>query len=175
MTPICRLCIDAVLEYEGGYSADARDPGNWTGGKPGVGKLNGTNFGIAAASHPDLDIIGLTREVAEDIYANEYWPQVHGDELPPALAMATLDAFVMSGHRAITWLQSSVGAVMDGQIGPLTIGRANVCDQGLAVNALCDLRLAFLRDLDTWITFGHGWAHRVADVRARALRLVPPQ
>ena len=41
-----------TLAYEGGYSANPKDPGNWTGGKVGVGKLLGTKSGIAAASYP---------------------------------------------------------------------------------------------------------------------------
>ena len=37
-----------LIGHEGGYSADPKDPGNWTGGRPGVGKLLGTKYGIAA-------------------------------------------------------------------------------------------------------------------------------
>ena len=31
-----------LIGHEGGYSTDRRDPGNWTGGKVGVGILKGT-------------------------------------------------------------------------------------------------------------------------------------
>ena len=37
-----------VKKFEGGYSNDKRDPGNYTGAKIGVGKLIGTNWGISA-------------------------------------------------------------------------------------------------------------------------------
>jgi lysozyme family protein len=33
----------------------------------------------------------------------------------------------------------------------------------------CELRLAFLRSLDTWPDFGRGWSRRVRGVRAAAL------
>ncbi len=45
-----------TLHQEGGLSLDPKDPGNWTGGKVGLGKLLGTKYGIAAASHPGLDV-----------------------------------------------------------------------------------------------------------------------
>ena len=41
-----------TLAHEGGYSSNPKDPGNWTGGKVGAGKLLGTQKGIAAASYP---------------------------------------------------------------------------------------------------------------------------
>ena len=37
-----------LIGHEGGYSTDRRDPGNWTGGRVGVGTLKGTKFGLAA-------------------------------------------------------------------------------------------------------------------------------
>lgn len=42
---------NTIKPHEGGYTADRRDPGNWTGGKVGVGKLLGTNRGIAANTY----------------------------------------------------------------------------------------------------------------------------
>ena len=48
-----------LIGHEGGYSTDRRDPGNWTGGKVGVGVLKGTKYGIAANTYPNLDIKNL--------------------------------------------------------------------------------------------------------------------
>ena len=36
--------FDRLIGHEGGWSDDPRDPGNWTGGRPNVGQLKGTNF-----------------------------------------------------------------------------------------------------------------------------------
>ena len=47
--------IEVVLEHEGGYVNDPKDPGGET------------NFGIAKRSHPDVDIKNLTKEDAKEI------------------------------------------------------------------------------------------------------------
>ena len=54
----------AVIGHEGGYTSDARDPGNWTGGAVGQGACKGTQWGISAAAYPALDIAGLTPAAA---------------------------------------------------------------------------------------------------------------
>lgn len=57
-----------TLKYEGGYSSNRKDPGNWTGGKVGAGVLKGTKYGIAAHSYPNLDIKNLTLDDVKPIY-----------------------------------------------------------------------------------------------------------
>ncbi|MFC0406768.1 hypothetical protein [Roseomonas elaeocarpi] len=42
----------ALKVNERGLSMVSTDPGNWTGGQVGKGKLKGTKYGIAAASYP---------------------------------------------------------------------------------------------------------------------------
>ena len=59
-----------VLGHEGGYTADPTDPGNWTGGAPGRGECRGTNWGISAASYPDLPIRALTPDQARTMLAD---------------------------------------------------------------------------------------------------------
>jgi len=65
--------VQIVLRDEGGYTADPRDAGNWTGGRVGAGALKGTNFGISAAQYPNLDIEGLTRDEAIEIWRRNWW------------------------------------------------------------------------------------------------------
>lgn len=43
--------FNRLIGHEAGYSNDRRDPGNWTGGKVGIGTLKGTKFGIAANTY----------------------------------------------------------------------------------------------------------------------------
>ena len=45
-------CLGFTLGCEGGFTVNPRDRGNWTGGEIGVGKFNGTNFGLSAAAYP---------------------------------------------------------------------------------------------------------------------------
>ncbi|MQT14405.1 glycoside hydrolase family 108 protein [Segnochrobactrum spirostomi] len=166
-------CLAITLGHEGGYSSERADPGNWTGGKVGRGLLRGTKFGISAAAYPTLNITALTPADAARIYAADYWRPVQGDALPAGVDLATFDYAVNSGlSRAVKALQSSAGAKADGDFGPLTLEAVEKSTATKAatiaiVGAICDRRLAFLRSLKTWGTFGAGWAKRVGDVRAR--------
>lgn len=157
------LYINRLLESEGGYSADRTDPGNWTGGRVGVGHLKGTNWGIAAASYPNLDIKALSRDDAINIYKRDFWDQCHADLLPSAVAFSALDGAVNSGCvRSIQWLQESAGVADDGKWGPFTeaaIKRADPNDLLLRYNAN---RLEFMTRLAAWDTQGKGWARRIA-------------
>jgi lysozyme family protein len=54
---------------------------------------------------------------------------------------------------------------VDGEIGPLTIAAAAKADPASLVGKICDQRLAFLKGLGTWRTFGNGWTRRVEGVR----------
>lgn len=163
-----------VVGNEGGFSANQSDPGNWTGGKCGVGQCKGTKYGISAATYPTLDIAGLSLTDARAIYRRDYWDRISGDELPPSLALLVFDAAVNSGvSRAVHWLQSAVHVKMDGVIGRETIGAVKAsAGKGAVVLAEYQAqRLNFLASLATWRTFGLGWARRVCRVQFEALRM----
>ena len=66
------------------------------------------------------------------------------------------------------------GAVQDGRIGPATLAASEAKPAGVVIDALCDARLAFLKRLPTWATFGRGWSDRVTSVRAQALLMSAP-
>jgi lysozyme family protein len=155
-------CIAFTLAQEGGYSNNAADPGNWTGGAVGQGVLRGTNFGISAAAYPALDIANLTRAEAEAIYRRDYWEAVAGDELPVPLDLVAFDAAVNCGPRkAILWLQLAAGAVADGALGAATLAALRAGDPaGIAREALAR-RLEFCSHLPAWANFGLGWTRRV--------------
>jgi Putative secretion activating protein len=155
--------IDRLLKTEGDYSGDRSDPGNWTGGRVGVGILRGTKFGISASSYPNLDIKALIREDAVAIYNRDFWMQCQADNLPEAVAYSALDGAVNSGvFRSIQWLQKSAGVADDGKWGPFTeaaIKRADPNDLLLRYNAA---RLDFMTRLVAWDTQGKGWARRIS-------------
>lgn len=110
---------------EGGLSTDNDDPGNWTGGKVGAGRLLGTKFGIAAKSYPDVDIPNLTWEEAKDIYYQDYYLKSHADRLPMDVDWLHFDCSVNTGiSQSAKILQRAAGVKVDGVIGPVTMAAA---------------------------------------------------
>lgn len=165
--------LSLVLQYEGGFTDDRRDPGNWTGGKVGVGQLKGTKKGIAASSFPHLDIKNLTDAQIAEIYRAKYWNRVRGDELPSGIDLSTMDGGVNSGPaRSVRWLQAVLGETQDGAVGPITLDAARKADAPKTIKAHCGKRLGFVQSLAIWNTFGKGWSRRIANVEATALSWV---
>jgi hypothetical protein len=108
MTP--EQAIGIVIGAEGGFDADPRDRGNWTGGQIGVGRLNGTKFGISAATYPTLAIADLTLADAIGVYRLRYWVPAACDHLPDGLDLVVFDAAVNSGvAQSARWLQRFAG------------------------------------------------------------------
>ena len=152
-----------LIGHEGGFSDDPKDPGNWTGGRPGVGKLLGTKYGIAANTCPDLDIKALTLEQAKAIYRRDWWDKIHADQLPGAVAFQLLDFAVNAGiTRAVISLQRAVGVADDGKLGPRTLAAVNAMPVPDVLARFNAERLEFYASLSTWPTYGKGWARRVA-------------
>lgn len=165
--------LSLIFGSEGAFTDNRADPGNWTGGKVGVGSLHGTKYGIAANTYPDLDIKNLTLADATEIYRRDYASKIRFDDLPAGVDYATLDYAVNSGpQKAAMDLQHVAGVDSDGQIGPKTLAAVKAIDPTIAINNLCDRRLAFLKRLRTWMKFGKGWSRRIATVRSEALRMI---
>ncbi len=107
--------IEVVLEHEGGYVNDPKDPGGET------------NFGIAKRSNPDVDIKNLTKAEASLIYKTKYWDKNKVESLPEELWHIYFDMCVNMGRsRAVKILQQSAvnrgrNIKVDGGLGPNTI------------------------------------------------------
>ncbi|SAL59765.1 putative Peptidoglycan domain protein [Caballeronia peredens] len=154
----------ALLGNEGGFTADAKDRGNWTSGQVGVGQLKGTKYGISAMSYPDLDIKNLTLDAAKQIYKRDYWNPFGGDLLAPALAFQVFDGAVNSGVvQSIKWLQQAVHVSADGVLGPVTKAAVDNHPSATVVAAYNGYRLKFMVSAKTWSTYSSGWAIRIAD------------
>lgn len=153
-----------LIGHEGGYTIDKRDPGNWTGGVVGKGGLNGTKFGIAANTYPNLDIKNLTLTQAKEIYRKDWWDKLGGHGLHSAITFQLWDFSINAGKkRAIIELQQVAGVTADGVIGPKTIEAVNALDLNDVLLSLTAERLKFYTSLKTWPTWGKGWVNRVAD------------
>lgn len=155
-------CFAFTLGSEGGFTENAADPGNWTGGAIGQGALRGTKYGISAAAYPALDIANLTQADAQAIYRRDYWAKLQGDALPLPLAFVAFDAAVNAGlRRSVIWLQQAAGQGADGALGPATLAALTRGDAlALAREALVR-RLDFSSRLPDWQNFGLGWSRRI--------------
>ena len=73
--------------------------------------------------------------------------------------------------QAAKWLQRALNVGADGQIGEATLAALDGRPVGEAIEAVCERRLAMLRGLATFPTFGAGWTRRVGEVREAALAM----
>lgn len=156
-----------VLEHEGGWVHHKLDPGGET------------NRGVTQAVYDayrkvrgrgQQSVKFITEAEIHAIYKFQYWDKIRGDFLPAGLDYAVFDFAVNSGvSRAAKYLQAVLGVAQDGQIGAMTLGA--VKSPVGTINALCDRRMGFLRNLRTFLTFGKGWTRRVQGVRAHALEM----
>ena len=163
-----KRALSLVLKNEGGWSDHPQDPGGAT--MKGVTLANFRKFVKPNATKEDLRKI--TDQQIATVYRRHYWDAVSGAELPDGIDYAVFDFAVNSGPtRAAQYLQKVVGVGQDGKIGPATVKAARAILPATVIHKLCDDRLAFLKRLKTWKTFGKGWSTRVADVRKEALSL----
>lgn len=160
--------LKLVLVHEGGYVDHPKDPGG------------ATNKGITIGTYRSWLGRGVTKQelraipdsTVAAIYRSRYWNAVKGDDLPAGLDYAVFDFAVNSGpSRAVKFLQRIVGAAQDGKIGPKTLEAIAGHGAPNAISGLCNARLAWLRTLDTWSTFGKGWERRVVAVEKDALAM----
>ena len=146
--------FERLLGHEGGYVSDPRDPGgetNW-----------GITVTVARAEGYNGSMRDLPRDTAKAIYKAKYWAPVRADELPDSVRFDVFDAAVNHGvNQSSKWLQRAAGANPDGVIGAQTVAAARLAGPLIAA-AFNGYRLQFYTDLNTWPTFGKGWARRVA-------------
>lgn len=158
--------LPLVLVHEGGYVNHPKDPG----GATMKGVTQATYDGWRAKQGlPAQPVRNITPEEVSAIYRRDYWDKVKGDDLPAGVGYAVFDFAVNSGvSRASRFLQKVVGVAQDGVIGPATIAAVKALPPVTVIDRLCDDRMAFLRGLGTFSTFGKGWTRRVTDVRSHA-------
>lgn len=158
-----------VLKSEGGWSDNPADPGGAT--MRGVTLANFRRYVKADATKDDLRHI--TDAQIATVYRRFYWDAVAGAELPDGVDYAVFDFAVNSGpSRAAKYLQAVAGVSQDGEIGTTTLAVVRAMPAGVIIDNLCDNRLAFLKRLPTWVTFGKGWQSRVESVRKASLLMI---
>ena len=109
----------------------------------------------------------------EQIYRQEYWNKVNGDQLPSGVDWAVFDWGVNSGTgRAARMLQKCVGVTADGAIGPMTLNAVSGYGDTKLIEELTERRQAFYERLKTFETFGAGWTRRNEETKEQALSLI---
>lgn len=157
--PVFTAAVEATLVFEGGYVDDPADPGGET------------NFGISRRSYPTEDIACMTRDRAKTIYYTDYWLRTRINRLPDFIAPKVFDTAVLRGPvPAIRLLQAclvmlgSIGLVVDGQIGAVTLAACGIIQ---ADKILAAYRAGLVKELEALIAahpgeakFRDGWERR---------------
>ena len=162
-------CLETILHHEGGYVNHPKDPGGET------------NLGVTKRVYEDFggtkDMKDLTREDVEPIYKKNYWDRVKGDDLPAGLDLCVFDFGVNAGTgRAAKYLQTLIGTVADGGIGPNTLKTLNayVSEHGVkeTIENYQAERQKYYESLSTFDTFGKGWTRRVTETTELAVSMI---
>ena len=163
--------MEIVFRHEGGYVNDPDDPGGET------------KYGISKRSYPELDITGLTKEEAKEIYKRDWWNKYKFCRLPGEVGIKIMDLAINIGAKpAIKILQEAGNNVVpkddprdylsnlevDGIIGDLTIFRIYDVFHDYNRNLIDQIRLlAIKRYIDIiernpiQIKYLKGWIKRV--------------
>jgi len=157
--------FEMVLAHEGGFVNNPKDPGGMTN----LGVTKAAWEGYVGRPVNEEFMRALTPDAVKPFYKAMYWDKIKGDQLPAGVDYAAYDLAVNSGtSRAAKYLQEIAGVFADGVIGPKSLEAIKSCDPEQTVDALCDMRLDFLKRLPTFETFGKGWSRRVAEVKDKA-------
>ena len=161
-------CFAMVIKSEGGFVNHPKDPGGMTN----LGVTRSAWEAFINRKVTEDEMRALTPELVKPFYKALYWDRIKGDVLPDGVDYAAYDLAVNSGpHRAAQYLQEIAGVTADGMIGPKSIEAIQSCDAKETADAICDMRLDFLKRLATFDTFGKGWSRRVAEVKAKAISM----
>ena len=161
--------LELVLKEEGGYVNNPKDPGGMT--NLGVTKRAWEAWKQGSVTEDFMR--GLTPEAVRPFYKAQYWDKLCGDQLAMGLDYAAFDLAVNSGaSRAIRYMQQLAGVPQDGILGPKSLEAIAEADARQMADAICELRIDFLRRLSDFSTFGKGWSSRVSRVRLRAMTMI---
>lgn len=150
--------FDRLMLHEGGYVNHPKDPGGET--------MWGVTKRVAVAHGYHGRMRDLPRATAQAIAEKSYYKAVSGDLLDPLISWQLTDAAYNHGNRqAVKFLQRAIGFsgnAVDGLIGPRTLAAVRNKDKNDVVLLFLAERLEFFTGLRAWVTFGKGWARRVA-------------
>lgn len=155
-----KRALTLILDHEGGYVNDPKDPGGET------------KFGISKRAYPHLSIRDLKREQAAEIYRKDYWNKVRGDHIHPSVAVLAFDIAVNMGVSvAVKMLQYAVDEKQDGIFGDKTLDGLNCHSSAHIVERMTIARILRYTSLPTFNRFGAGWIRRSVETLVFALEM----
>jgi lysozyme family protein len=161
-------CLDLVLKSEGGWVDGNKigDPGGET--NLGVTKRVWEEY----VGHPVESLKKLTKEDVAPLYELKYWRPCYAEVLPRGLDFVMFSMAVNAGPgRAVKLLQSVIGCVPDGVIGPRTRGLISDSNSATLITKFSEARREYYRTLKTFPIFGKGWLSRVDNEEKEALNM----
>ena len=157
--------INNLVELEGGKSNLSYDKG----GKTNLGITQYTyNNWNKKHNKPLKDVYKITRQEADQIYKEEYWNIIKGDQLPPNVAHIMLSQALLDGPQdSIRLVQKLLGLKVDGIMGSDTINkikRLTVNGDIKLATAIANKQIYRLKTDEDADKFGKGWNSRVRKV-----------
>ena len=161
--------LKAILHHEGGYVNHPKDPGGET------------NLGVTKRVYEEWggtkDMKDLTVEDVAPIYKKNYWDKMKGDDLPGGLDLCVFDFGVNAGPgRSAKYLQTMIGTVADGGIGPNTLQKVAEYVEANGIETTIENfqanRQRYYEKLSTFDTFGRGWTRRVDETTELAKTMI---
>ncbi|MGH1405963.1 MAG: TIGR02594 family protein [Rhodomicrobiaceae bacterium] len=161
-----QIALSHVLKVEGGWSNHKDDKGGPT--YKGI-TLNAYQRAKRDGVLPhyngnDIEALRkLTHNQISLIYETYYWKKAGCQYLSLPIAIALFDAAVNHGPgKAVKLLQSSIGAEVDGEVGPETISLANKKSLEVTLNNFISVRRTHYKQLKQFHIFGKGWLNRLS-------------
>lgn len=166
-------CMAIVLTHEGGdkFTKHNADPGGAT--KYGISIRFAGSIGFdldGDGKTTESDIRALTLDYAKQIYKKHFWDALSCSSLPPALGLLVFDQAVNMGTgTAAMDLQKCLGVMLDGVIGPNTIGTAHKKYNPILIDELAARRMHRYGKIKNFDVFGLGWSRRLMDIHRAAI------
>ena len=162
-------CLDFVLKSEGGYVNNPSDPG----GRTNLGVTQKVWEEYTGHAADEKTMRSLTPEKVAPLYEQRYWRPTYCEVLPRGLDLLVFSMGVNAGTgRSVKLLQSSLGCVADGVIGPRTMGLIKSADVTDLIKRFSEARRNYYKSLKTFSVFGKGWLNRVDHEEAQALNMI---
>ena len=162
--------LNHVLQSEGLWSDNPADPGGAT--------MKGITLDTYRAwkGNPHIskdDLKAISDQDVYDLYKQNYWDKVKGDDLPSGVDYMVFDASVNMGvGRASKLIQTASGVPADGVIGNGTLEAIKNANPTELMDKFSTEKEDFYKSLPTFGTFGEGWLNRVAQVKTTSESMI---